>query len=232
MNSIFGQFLSSPAEVSATFTLAEIIITLFLCFGLCLFVGYVYKWTHRGTSYSQSYVHTMIISGVVVSIIMLIIGSNIARAFTLVGALSIVRFRNAIKETKDVGYIFLSMAIGMACGTRFYMMAMLFTFLITAFIYILFRFDILSAGDFDKLLRINVPADWDYKQALANVFNKFLVQSALLSIVSPQGSPFMQLNYSVEFKKGVSSKDFLDEINAVTGHTKVEILLNSYNSDI
>ena len=232
MNSIFGQFITSPADVSPTFSLFDTIVTLLLSFLLCLFVGYIYKWTHRGTSYTQSYVHTMIIIGVVVSVIMMIIGSNIARAFTLVGALSIVRFRNAVKETKDVGYIFLTMAVGMACGTRFYLMAICFTFIISVFIYILFRFDILSSKHFDKLLRINVPSNLDYKEILDNVFNKYLLKSALLSVVSPQGSPFAQLNYSVEFKKGISEMDFLNEIKAITGNLKVQVLLNSYNTDI
>ena len=94
-----------------------------LSFVLCAVVGFVYRVTHRGISYSQTYVQTLVFMGMVVSLVMLVVGSNIARAFALVGALSIIRFRNAIKETRDVGFIFLAMAIGMATGTRFYILA-------------------------------------------------------------------------------------------------------------
>ena len=79
--------------------------------------------------------------GMIVSLIMLVVGSNIARAFALVGALSIIRFRNAIKETRDVGFIFFAMAIGMAIGTRFYSLAVVATVAISAAMLIMERFN-------------------------------------------------------------------------------------------
>ena len=106
------------------------VLTIVLSFVLTMMIAFVYRATHRGTSYSQSFVQTLIILSMVVGVVMLIIGSNIARAFTLVGALSIVRFRNAVKETRDVGFIFFAMAIGMACGTRFYLLAIVSTLVI------------------------------------------------------------------------------------------------------
>ena len=75
--------------------------------------------------------------GMVVSIIMLIVGANIARAFSLVGALSIIRFRNAIKETRDVGFVFFAMAIGMATGTKFYLLAIVAAVIISLVILLL-----------------------------------------------------------------------------------------------
>ena len=85
-------------------------MALSLSFVLSSIIGWVYKFTHWNVSYSQSYVQTLVIVGMVISLVMLVVGSNIARAFALVGALSVVRFRNAIKETRDVGFIFLVMA--------------------------------------------------------------------------------------------------------------------------
>ena len=63
-----------------------------------MIIGFIYRYTHKGASYSQSYVHTLVIIGTVVALIMLIIGSNIAKAFALVGALSIVRFRKELNK--------------------------------------------------------------------------------------------------------------------------------------
>src|SRR5688500_19572219 len=110
-------------DLSGTFSVGDIAISLTLSFVLSVMIGWVYRFTHRNVSSSQSYVHTLVILGMLISLIMLVVGSNIARAFALVGALSVVRFRNAIKETRDVGFIFLVMAIGMAAGTRFYTLA-------------------------------------------------------------------------------------------------------------
>ena len=110
-------------DLTSEFSVLDIVLVLVLSFIFSAYIGWIYKNTHRGTSYTQSFVFTLVMNGIIVALVMLIVGSNIARAFSLVGALSIIRFRNAVKETRDVGFIFLTMAIGMAVGTRFYLLA-------------------------------------------------------------------------------------------------------------
>ena len=105
---------------------------------------------------------------VTVAFIMLIIGSNLARAFSLVGALSIVRYRNAVKDTQDISYIFMALAIGMAAGTKLYLYAIIFTLFGAILLMILNRF----AGKFDPLLpsmlvlKGNIPDKEKLKEAL------------------------------------------------------------------
>ena len=69
-------------------------------------IAKIYLLVHRGYSYSKSYLHTMIMVSVTVALIMVIIGSEIARAFALVGAMSIIRFRNPVKDPRDVAFLF------------------------------------------------------------------------------------------------------------------------------
>ena len=99
----FLRELFSTSGAVDTVPVIDMVRAAFMSFALALIVGYTYRITHQGPSYSQTTVHTMVIMAVVVSLIMLIIGTNIARAFTLVGALSIIRFRNAVKESRDRG---------------------------------------------------------------------------------------------------------------------------------
>src|SRR5947208_16398335 len=79
---------------SGNFSVGDVFLTLVTSFGLGILIAYTYRATHKGISYSQSFVQTLVILSMVVSVVMLIIGSNLARAFSLVGALSIIRFRN------------------------------------------------------------------------------------------------------------------------------------------
>ncbi|HRV96542.1 MAG TPA: DUF4956 domain-containing protein, partial [Anaerolineae bacterium] len=123
----FSSFLNALQDNTDVFNTSDIMFSIIISFLLALIIAYVYKITYKGVSYTQSYVHTLIMMTMVVAVIMLIIGSNIARAFSLVGALSIIRFRNAVKDTRDVGYIFFAMAVGMAAGTRFYLVAVMTT---------------------------------------------------------------------------------------------------------
>jgi hypothetical protein len=154
------------------FQLWEAMLALSLAFFLCLIIAYFYRVTHQGLSYSVAFVHTMVIMGVTVSIIMLIIGSNIARAFALVGALSIIRFRNAVKDSRDVAFIFITMAIGMATGTGFYLAAVVFTLFISAMVYFLFRFDVGAAKTREILLKLHLPEGEDHVTAFDAVFLK------------------------------------------------------------
>src|SRR5690348_13277024 len=122
--------LQNLLDLSSAIPPEQVAVGLALSLALSLAIATTYRFTHRGVSYSQSYAHTLIIMCMVISVIMMIVGSSLARAFSLVGAMSIIRFRNAVKETKDIGFIFMVMAIGMACGTRFYTLAAIATFLL------------------------------------------------------------------------------------------------------
>ena len=101
--------------------------------GIC--IGWLYRKVQLEASYSQSLIHTYVLLTMITALIMLIIGSNIARAFSLVGALSIIRFRTAIKSPQDIGFLFWCISIGMACGTRFYAIAVIGTVMISAVTY-------------------------------------------------------------------------------------------------
>jgi uncharacterized membrane protein YhiD involved in acid resistance len=93
---------------------------------LCgLMLSVVYRATYRGPSYSVSYVNALVMLTVIAALVILVIGNNLARAFGLVGAMSIIRFRTAVRDTMDMVYIFLSLALGLACGVGLQLVAVL-----------------------------------------------------------------------------------------------------------
>ncbi|HNE30296.1 MAG TPA: DUF4956 domain-containing protein [Saprospiraceae bacterium] len=100
-------FPTSSADVLANLLVA-------LCCGLVLSV--VYRLTYRGPSYSVTFVNSLVLLSIISAIVIMVVGNNIARAFGLVGAMSIIRFRTAIRDTMDLVFIFLALALGMACG--------------------------------------------------------------------------------------------------------------------
>ena len=126
MNSFLDQIVRFT-DLGEVINTTQALVCLTLSFVLSWITAKVYRVTYSGPSYSPAFMVTLVMCGMVVGSVMLIIGSNIARAFSLVGALSVVRFRNAVKDPRDVAFIFLVMAIGMACGTGFYALAVLLT---------------------------------------------------------------------------------------------------------
>jgi hypothetical protein len=148
------------------FNLTEVgafhIVDLFagLCLATLLTLGLVqtYRSTHRGATYSVAFLQALFILSVCTTVIMVVIGSNIARAFSLVGALSIVRFRTAIKDPRDVGFVFAALAVGMASGTGFYAAAVVFTAFLCILMLVLGRLNVGAVHSTDALVRVTFGA--------------------------------------------------------------------------
>lgn len=224
--------LNSLQDPTQGFTALDVILTIVLSFALSLVIAWMYRRTHRGTSYSQTFVHTLILLSMVVGIVMLIIGSNIARAFTLVGALSIVRFRNAVKETRDVGFIFFAMAIGMACGTRFYLLAVVATFVICVLIWAMVGLNLFAKELREQILKIRLPSDMPYATLFDGVFDRHLVRADLMAVESVQAGLLLELVYGVELKRGASGQDLLNDVRRLNENNKVVLVTGQQEVDL
>lgn len=223
--------LERASDLSGNITFLDASFVLLLSFALALSLSWVYRYTHRGVSYSQGYVHTLVIITTVVSLIMLIIGSNIARAFTLVGALSVIRFRNAVKESRDVGFIFMGLAIGMAVGTRFYVMAIFSTAILSSFVVALYKFNLFAKEIRERILRVQVPADNDHEAVLEEPFLKHLEEQRIISIESVRAGALNEVVYSVVLKRGTSPNTLIEAIRARNGNQKVSLILGQQEVD-
>lgn len=216
-------------DLSSEFSVLDVVLVLTLSFALSAFVGWIYKITHRGTSYTQSFVFTLVLNGMIVALVMLIVGSNIARAFSLVGALSIIRFRNALKETRDVGFIFFTMAIGMAVGTRFYLLAIVAAVFISLVILLMTRFNWYARETSNQILRVQVPNGFAFDTLFDSAFLKYAQSSELISVDSAHGGMLTELTYSIGLKKPNQVQNFITEIKNLNGNNKVA-LITGYNS--
>jgi uncharacterized membrane protein YhiD involved in acid resistance len=219
-------------ELTGEFTVLDIVIVMILSFILSAFIGLIYKKTHRGTSYTQSFVFTLVINGMVVALVMMIVGSNIARAFSLIGALSIIRFRNAVKETRDVGFIFFSMAIGMAVGTKFYFLAIIAAVVISLMILLMTRFNWFAREMASQILRVQVPNGALFDQLFDAPFLKYTSSSELISVDSVHSGMLTELTYSIGMKKSNQVQEFLSEIKNLNGNNKVTLIAGYNNTDL
>lgn len=232
MNEALDQLTRNTAAIGGGAAFWHVLYALSLSFFLSLVLAWVYRQTHRGISYSVSLVHTMILMAITTALVMEIIGSNIARAFSLVGALSIIRFRTAIKEPRDVGFLFASMVVGMACGTGFFDLAVLFTLFLSPVIYFLHRFRIGAQPTSELLLKVQLADGVDHRTAFQEPFFRHLQDHSLLSVETIQGGSALELVYSVHLKQGAREAEFMDAVRAVNGNRKVVLLTGAQNIDI
>ncbi len=219
-------------DLTGEFSVLDVVIVMVLSFVLSAFIGWIYKQTHRGTSYTQSFVFTLVINGMVVALVMMIVGSNIARAFSLIGALSIIRFRNAVKETRDVGFIFFSMAVGMAVGTKFYFLAVVAAVVISLMILLMTRFNWFARELASQILRVQVPNGTPFDKLFDTPFLKYTTSSELISVDSVHSGMLTELTYSIGMKKSSQIQEFLTEIKNLNGNNKVTLIAGYNNTDL
>jgi len=126
--------------IGTELSIAIIVFNLLYSFALQLAIVWVYKKTHRGLSHSQSFLFTMVIIGVLGTVVLMVVQNNLIGAFALLGAFSLIRFRTIVKETRDVAFIFFALATGVAVGTNNYSVALVATLLISVMIVALSRY--------------------------------------------------------------------------------------------
>ena len=193
-------------------TANEIIKVLFIS----LFCGYIislfYKWTYHGAGYSNSFIHSLIVMTMITSVVILVIGNNLARAFGLVGAMSIIRFRTAIKDTRDIVFIFLSLTIGLAAGVGLLKVAIISTIFICLVQFILFKLGLGFSKNQEYLLQFSYISSGDDKPEYLNIFKKYCKNNKLINVRSLGRDDMIELSFYLVLKNNTQSDDFIKQL--------------------
>lgn len=132
------EILKYLIENNMGISITEILISMCITVLLSMFIYWVYKKTYSGVMYSKNFNITIMLISTVTSMVMMIIGSNLALSLGMVGALSIIRFRSSIKDPKDIGFLFWGIAVGLSTGTGIYIIGIIGSIFIA---FLLFIFD-------------------------------------------------------------------------------------------
>ncbi len=199
------------------YSLLYILENLLAALAAGLFVGCLYRKTHRGLSYSQSMAVTLVMMCVIVAAVMMVIGSNLARAFALVGALTIVRFRTVVKDTRDTAFIFFVLTEGIACGTANLKLATLSTLFIGLVVWILAKTNYGSITQSEYILRFRYDrhggGDENYVQTIRR-----LTRNSTLIHVEPSGEGrYLTLTYDVRLAPGTAPAGLAAALEAQVG---------------
>ena len=211
---------------------AQIVIALGLAFVLSMAVAKVYQVTYRGVSFSPAFMHTLVISGMVIAAVMVVIGSNIARAFSLVGALSIIRYRNAVKDPRDVAFIFLAMGVGMACGTGFYQIALLLTAIVTGAILLMYYTGFGEVGLSEKIVRLQIPSVGNFEHLFDDVFRLHAKAFSLLSAETTRMGTELELTFVLRVASGFRLEKLMEDLQSLNQNLKIQVMGSSHLLDL
>ena len=220
------------AGLSQIYSQFDILMNLTLSIFLGLFISYVYKLTHKGVSYSQSFMLTIVFVTIIVAMVMMVIGNNVARAFALVGALSIIRFRTVVKDTKDTAYIFLALAAGMAAGTSSYFLALSGSLITAAVAYILFITNYGSIYSSEFILRFRLKVDnSSTSPPYLKIFEDFTSRANLLNIEPSGDSSSNRMTFDIVMKKDKSPSEMSLELSKLEDVSELVVVASEHDID-
>lgn len=199
---------------------------LILSFICGLIISFVYKIVYKGTSYTPSYVQSLVLLCIITTIVIAVIGNNLARAFGLVGTMSIIRFRTAVRDITDIVFIFLALSIGLAAGTGAKQIAVTGTLSACIIILILSKINFASPKRNEVLLQFSSLSDKNISSESLQILNSFCKSVKLINIKSNGGGNILESFYHVVMKDSTKSIDLIGELNKIDGINNINLFFD------
>lgn len=180
-------------------------------------ISWLYRTTYRGPGYSIPFVNSITLLSMITAIVIMVIGNNLARAFGLVGALSIIRFRTAVKNTEDIVYLFFALTIGMASGVGYYKLAFTGTFFVGLIIYLLAKSKIIVPRHEEYLLQFSFSQGKDEIPSYQPIFNKYCAKYTSINVKSVDEEGLLELSFYVKLRDIDTSQNFVKDLRKASG---------------
>lgn len=218
---MFDSLFSTADTVTTTISLTPFVMSVAaaLVLGFALALCYCFK-----SRYSKGFVTTLAMLPAIVSVVIAMVNGNVGAGVAVAGAFSLVRFRSVAGSARDIGYIFLSMAIGLVCGMGYVGYAALVTAILCGgfFAYQLVGFG--SGSDAtDRTLRITVPEDLDYTSLFDDLFARYTTYHEMVSVKTANMGSLYRLTYNVGMADANAERAFIDDLRCRNGNMEISI---------
>ena len=217
MNELFNNILTST---SSEMSVAGAVVTMLIAVSFGIVIGFTYYMTQK-ENYQRSMAVTLVMLPIILSVIILFVGSNIARAFSLAGTLSIIRFRSAPGDPKDIGFIFFDIAAGLACGVGLYGYGALFVLILCVLIIALEKGNIFDKKEVHKTLKITIPENLNYESAFDDVLSRYTQTYTLNKIKTTDLGSLFEVVYDVVMLREHNEQEFLNELRCRNGNLTI-----------
>lgn len=220
------QILEGGHPAAGSFSPESILLSLLLAFVLGQILAWVYYFTHSGLSYSRSFVQSLILITVVIAMVMAVIQTNIVTAVGLMGALAIIRFRNIIKDTRDIAFIFCSLVVGMASGSQRYTVAIVGTVVLSLIIIYLHLAAFGTHQPHNGFLRFTFKGHIGSDSSILTILRRFCGQFTLISAQdSGFGTSEVEYAYQVMIRNTDNNQKMLSELQNVEGLENISLTM-------
>lgn len=208
-------------------TSGQIILNLIVALISGFLISLFYRWTYSGAGYSNRFVHSLILITMITSIIILVIGNNLARAFGLVGAMSIIRFRTAVKDTHDIVFIFLALATGLAAGVGLHNITIIGVLFIGSVQYAMYLLDYGNLKKKQFLLQFYYKPINEDNPPYLDMMEKFCKQYKLINVRSLGRDDLLEISYYVIFKDKIRSNTLIKKLGELSDVHNINLFFDN-----
>lgn len=199
------------------------LVAMLLAFALSMLIAWFYAMTYQGLGYLRSFAQTLALSSVVSALVMLAIGDDIARGLGMVGALTMVRFRANMKDTRDLIFIFASLSVGVACGVQAFAVAVVGTAVFLAVVLFVSWSPFGSRREFDAVLRFRLPAQPPRDDDVRGVLGRHCRKTSMLDLRS--ADDWQEYTFHLKLTRpDVDEPALLRDLEAIPGMQDASIL--------
>ncbi len=228
------EFIENLVSGSAgsTITLANTLTILGSMIAIGLFISFIYMLTNKEEGYTPSFPITLIMMPTIVAIIILLVGNSVARAFSLAGAFSLIRFRSTAGDPKDIAYVFFSVAVGLAGGIGYIGYAALFAAVLCLAMVILTKIRFGKPRNSSMHLKITIPESLNYQGLFDDIMSKYTTSWNLQKVKTKEFGSLFELVYQVQLKNGASQKEFIDALRCRNGNLDINLTLMAFEEKV
>lgn len=183
-------------------------------------IACIYMFRH---TYSKNFVVTLAMLPLIVQVVITLVNGNLGAGIAVMGVFNLVRFRSIPGSAKDIGSVFMAMAVGLATGMGYLILAVIFTLIIAVvnFVYVVSPFG--KQKEPEKLLRITIPEDLEYEGVFDPVLARYTSDHELVEVQTTNMGSLFQLEYSVRMREPGMEKSMIDEVRCLNGNLKVSL---------
>ncbi len=204
-------------------TITSLLIVLITSTILGGILSLVYIYTHKRKVYDHSFSMTLFLLPLVISIIVLLISDNLARAFSLAGVFTLVRFRTAIADSRDITYILSTVGIALASAMGFIEVAIIITAFVSATLMVIHFLKLDKDSTSHAKLKIIIPENLNYSNVFDEVFKKYVTSFQLQKVKTTDFGTMFELTYLIKIKQNIDQKSFLDDLRVRNGNLSITL---------
>ena len=209
----------------------DVLLRLLMALGLGGVVALVYRFTRR-TDAGPSFPTTLVLLCVLIAMVTQVIGDNVARAFSLVGALSIVRFRTVVRDTQDTAYVIFAVTVGMAVGARSLWVAVIGIAVVAlAEAFLMVRAGRAGKEPSEFLIRVRVGVEYDVDKIVGQTLRNRVTEWKLMSMGTGKLGAYFEGCYLIQMRGDDSMPELMKALTGTEGVQSVQVERRGFEID-